>query len=166
MNEEYKNFVAELYERNITVLYNIAYLYIKNDADAQDMAEDVFVIALKKAKLLYKHENPDGWLYKTLYFKIKEYYRNKKYDISQEDLELLFTEDFDMHDMETKIVDNISFYEFLRTLPVRERKYIVYRYMAGMKIQEISEKLGLSQGAVKQLWFRAKKKLKKILKKP
>ena len=73
MNEEYKNFVAELYERNITVLYNIAYLYIKNDADAQDMAEDVFVIALKKAKLLYKHENPDGWLYKTLYFKIKEF---------------------------------------------------------------------------------------------
>ena len=168
MNEEYKNFIAELYEQNSIVLYNIAYSYIKNDADARDIVEDVFVLALKRVSSLYRHENPGGWLYKVLYYKLKEYYRSKNISISGDAVKILTEDEFDISDirsessLEQDVVERISFYRFLQTLPVRERKYIIYRYKAGMKIKDIADKLGISQGAVKQLWHRMKKKLKKI----
>ena len=168
MNEEYKNFISELYERNSLVLYNIAYSYLKDHENAQDIVEDVFVTALKKANLLYKHENPDGWLYKTLYYKLKEFFRGKVTEISEEQLKAALKDDsvlsdkYNMTDVEGKIIDEICFCEFLQSLPPKERKYIVYRYIFGMRIKEIAGKMGLSQGAVKQLWQRTKKRLKKI----
>lgn len=172
MDEENKIFISELYERNSRALYNIAYTYIKNPDDAQDIVEDIFVTALKKARQLYGYENPDGWLYKTLYYKLKEYYRGRITGISAGTVKAVSYEDIDIDEaaagvcFEDGLVDKIAFCEFLASLPVREREYIIYRYIIGMKIKEIADKMGVSQGAVKQLWQRAKKKLKKIFNAP
>lgn len=37
---------------------------------AEDMVQETFLIAWFKANELYQHENPKGWLYKTLSFLI------------------------------------------------------------------------------------------------
>src|SRR5262249_29482474 len=51
-------------------------------------------------------------------------------------------------------------YRFVRTLPDDQRRVILLRFVGEKSIREIAEELGRTEGAVKQLQFRALKTLR------
>jgi RNA polymerase sigma-70 factor (ECF subfamily) len=53
--------------------------------------------------------------------------------------------------------------EALRTLPRRQREVTVLRYYLGLDVREISEHLGVAEGTVKAMLFRARQSLATLL---
>ena len=162
MSEELKAFIATLYEKHSETLYRIIYSYINNSEDAHDLTEEIFLLAAKKAKMLYQHPNPDGWLFSAMKFKLKEYYRTQK------DSALLYDDLFfdinslpDNTNIEDKVLSDMSFNEFISELPDNTKNYILLRFKKDMKLKDISKDTNTSVGALKQIWYRFKRKIKK-----
>ncbi len=59
--------------------------------------------------------------------------------------------------------DTIEVADAVRTLPLRERQSVVLHYYLQMKIGEIASALGISEGAVKNALFRARRSLAKLI---
>ena len=56
--------------------------------------------------------------------------------------------------------------EALRALPRRQREVTVLRYYLGLDVREIAEHLGIAEGTVKAMLFRARQSLAALLHEP
>jgi RNA polymerase sigma-70 factor, ECF subfamily len=54
-------------------------------------------------------------------------------------------------------------WQVVSTLPVAEQQVLVYRFAREMSVREIATAMGRTEGAVKQLLFRAVKRLRQRL---
>ena len=72
---EKESFILQLYEKYYNYLIISALIYDVDQADADDLVQDVFEIAIRKVDTLMKHHDPRGWLVKTLENLIKNYHR-------------------------------------------------------------------------------------------
>jgi RNA polymerase sigma-70 factor, ECF subfamily len=54
-------------------------------------------------------------------------------------------------------------WEAVSTLPIVQQQVLVYRFARGMSVREIAAGVGRTEGAVKQLLFRAVKRLRQRL---
>jgi DNA-directed RNA polymerase specialized sigma24 family protein len=56
---------ADLVHRHIHLVHSVAFRYVGNSADAQDVTQAVFVILAKKAASLRQRSTLTGWLRST-----------------------------------------------------------------------------------------------------
>jgi RNA polymerase sigma factor (sigma-70 family) len=59
---------ADLVRRHIHLVYSVAFRYVGNSADAQDITQAVFVILARKTASLRQRTTITGWLYETTRF--------------------------------------------------------------------------------------------------
>src|ERR1022692_677926 len=59
---------TDLVHRHIHLVYSVAFRYVGNSPDAQDVTQAVFVILAKKAGSLRQRATLTGWLYETTRF--------------------------------------------------------------------------------------------------
>jgi RNA polymerase sigma factor (sigma-70 family) len=68
---------AELVHQHIHLVYSVAFRYVGNSPDAQDITQAVFVILAKKAASLRHRTTLTGWLYETTRFTAAALLRNQ-----------------------------------------------------------------------------------------
>lgn len=156
----YKNFV-----------YLIAYRYLKNHDDAEDITQEVFIKALEKLKGFRLESTIKTWLYRITVNYSKNFLRKKAlYSFFSIDKANEDDEGFDIPDstestgIEYKELEE-KFLQTVANLPEKQREVFSLRYFDKLSFNEISELLGTSVGGLKANYFHAIRKIADEMKK-
>ena len=143
-------------------LIRFAYLYVKDSAAAEDIAEDVFVALLLKKKPFTQTAKLTTYLYKIARNKSIDYLRRRKKTLPMEDVDVILHSECFERDLENK-ERNQTLYRCIASLPEQYREILLLHYFEDFSIPQICKILQKSAKQVYNLLSRAKLSLKKSL---
>ncbi len=150
MNKILTRFIMNLKK----TLYNIAYSYMHNVDDADDIVQDVFMKFLNSHEEFKTLNNLKYWLIRVTINTCKTYLKSSwKTKISLND------DVFEKTQINHKD-RNEELMEIVTSLPPKYNEVIILYYFDDLRIDEISKVLNVSQSAVKKRLERARKIIK------
>ena len=157
LTERDKKFFDKLYSENYSGICKYISVITNDRLPCDDIAQEVFIIALQKIKVLETHANPVKWLYITAKNIVMNNFKRKMTfsEIPTPD------EKLDMYTSKEEIIDStFSDYENILT---PEELYILKRhFIEGYSIKEISEEQSINRGTGTMRFSRIYKKIRKI----
>ena len=146
---------AELYELNFHRVYAYVSRRVQNREEAEDITSDVFHHALAKVKQFEPRGTPFvAWLFRIAANALADRWKaasRESRDVAPDELA-----DSEAHDIEQRAV----LFQLVDNLPADQRRVVIMRFVEQKSIREIAEEIHRTQGAVKQLQFRALEKLR------
>lgn len=163
----------EFVRKHQKFVYAVAYRYLKNEEDAEDIAQEAFINALKSMESFRGDSDVKTWLYRITVNLCNNALRKKKMVSffrygDKEDTEEFYNiadEDDTPYQSVERSEFREQFHKALNALPPKQRETFVLRYFEEMPYEEISKMLGTSTGALKANFFHAMKKISAELKK-
>jgi RNA polymerase sigma-70 factor, ECF subfamily len=148
---------GDLYEMHFERVYAFICLRVADRGTAEDLTSEVFHKALANLPRYRWRGVPfSAWLYKIAANCIADRSKQASREIpSSDDL----PEGSTIPDVE-EMDRRARLFRLVEKLPADQRKVIVQRFVEQRSIREIAEQLNRSEGAVKQLQFRALEKLR------
>ncbi len=159
----------EVYQKTYNYVYFRAKQVMKNEDDAMDLMQTVYMEAYKSIKSLDKAESIYSWLSSITFRQGMKIFQKKKEILLDEDFENIF-DAVETSDMDSR--PDISFErkeqqrlvaELIDSLPEVQRATMVAFYYDNIKIEEIAEVMDCSVGTVKSRLSYARQALKKKL---
>lgn len=151
---------ALLYQRTNPAVYGLALSYLKNSAEAEDIAQDTFVQIWHNAHRYQHHGKPMAWILTIArnlsLMRIRK--QNHLQDLPQDVWESLAIESPHLT-TEDRAVLTAAF----GVLSDQERRIILLHAVSGLKHREIADLLELPLTTVLSKYHRALKKLKNTL---
>lgn len=162
MNKSAKDeFLKELME----VAYEKVYIFIdRRQMDkgfVEDVVQETFLEAYKKAEVLMKHPNPLGWLYVTA--------RNKMMSLSDSNKDLCFFKNMEAVYLNSAKTEDVQYGEIeleesiKATISEKDYRMLCDYYLNGYNSEELAKKYGMGRGNLRMQVSRLKKKLRKAL---
>jgi RNA polymerase sigma-70 factor (ECF subfamily) len=143
-----------LYEANVDRVYAFIVRRVGNRQEAQDLTSEVFRRALANlAKFEWRGVPFAAWLYRMAANAIADHYQEKARERN-------VPHDDPPHDEITEAENRATLARHVERLPQEQRRVIVMRFLQDRSIRDIASELGKSDGAVKQLQWRALQKLR------
>ena len=147
---------AELYDAYFDRIYAYAVMRVRDREAAQDITSEVFHQALKNLpKFEWRGMPFSAWLYRIA--------SNAIVDRAAANARESGAEQVDCGDQDTGIEEveqRAAIHGLLRDLPDDQQRVIKMRFVEDCSIREIAKELSRSEGAVKQLQFRALQNLR------
>ncbi len=166
----------QLVTRHRGKVYAMIYNMVKNDADAWDISQEVFVKVWKALPKFEAKSKFSTWLFRIVHNAVYDWGRKRKITGAGElDDNLLREEDIEpgalTAPMSSSRPDKALELEELRArldkalemLPPQHREIILLREVQGMDYKEIAEVLHCSAGTVMSRLFYARQNLQKLL---
>jgi RNA polymerase sigma-70 factor (ECF subfamily) len=152
---------AELYEINFGRVYAFIARRVRDRNEIEDLTSEVFHQALAALPRFEWRGAPfAAWLFKiasnTIIDKINKTSKEKALTSLSDDLEVSSTEIEDIEEIEQRA----ALFELVERLPDDQRRVISLRFAEEKSIREVAEALSRSEGAIKQLQFRALQNLR------
>ncbi len=157
---------GELYARHSERIYRYCFNRLRSREEAEDATQTTFLNALRGLQRGVTPELEQAWLYKiaenVCLTRVRANVRRRRVE-SPTDLDPL-------HELiaspagEADALRGIE--DALARLPEQQRRAILLREWQGLSYREIADELGLSQGAVETLIFRARRSLARELERP
>jgi len=147
---------ADLYELYFYRVYAYVSTRVKNREESEDITSEVFHRALIKIKTFEWRDVPfSAWLFRIAANSIVDHWRKIRHqeNASASDLENAQVSDAD-------IERQAAIFQLVESLPEDQRQVVHLRFVEQKTIREIAQQIRRSEGAVKQLQFRALKKLR------
>jgi RNA polymerase sigma-70 factor, ECF subfamily len=152
---------AELYEQNFHRVYAYIARRVRDRAEIQDLTAQVFHRALANlGKYRWKGAPFSAWLYRIAANAIADRARQKV--LASVDQPNPAAESSTATDLEA-VERRARLFSAVDKLPDDQRRVIVMRFAEEKSVREIAGELGRSEGAVKQLQFRALENLRNRL---
>ena len=155
---------TELYDRNFDRIYRYIYVKVKDQAEAEDLTQDVFIRALEAISSYKWRDLPfAAWLFRIAHNRVVDHIRkaSKEKRASLDEARAVGMED------PVQIAEQHSEVQELRAalerLPEAQREVATLRFIAQLSIAEVAKMLGKSEGAVKALQFNATASLRKVI---
>ena len=146
---------AELYENNFGRVYAYIAHRVGNREEAQDLTAEVFHQALASLRGFEWRGLPfAAWLLGIASNVLSDRWRRV---IGQVEVA---TEDVDQAGVEDQVERRAMLYQLVDRLPADQRQVILRRFVARKTLREIASELGRSEGAIKQLQWRALQNLR------
>jgi len=156
-------------------VYNLALKMTRNEEDALDISQEAFVKAFRQLRNFRGDSRFSVWLYRLTYNLCIDFLRKKKpesnvvslnYEDDSGDITPLEIPDLrnlpEDSTIRSEMRKNIT--DSIKELPLKHRKVIAMREIAGMSYDEIAKTLNINVGTVKSRLARARLKLIDILK--
>ena len=154
--------LEQLVQRQSDNLIRFAYLYVKDSAAAEDIAEDTFVALLLKRPVFYQNAQFKTFLYRIAHNKCIDYLRKQKNKLPLQDVEaVLHTPCF-----ETELAEkerNRLLYLAMAELPQQYRDVLHLSYFENFSTSQICQILRKNTKQIYNLLSRAKASLKELL---
>nr|WP_284703629.1 sigma-70 family RNA polymerase sigma factor [Clostridium swellfunianum] len=153
--------LEKLYVKYHRELYLYAFSLCRDHHLAQDLTNETFLKALLSLENDIQHIK--YWLFRVCKNLFLDYVRKDKEITSTEGLDDILTLKETPLD---KIIDNEEkkrIYRLVLNLRPSYKEILILYYYCDFTLKEMSETTGLTEGAVKTLLFRARKKLKSAL---
>jgi RNA polymerase sigma-70 factor, ECF subfamily len=159
---------ACLYDRYVEQVYQFIYRRVKDHTIAEDITARVFFRALKSLPRFEWRGIPfGGWLIRIAGNLIHDHTGDAQRYVSlgewAEDGIDLATADPPMGEQYAERQVSSMLWQTVAALPMAEQQVVVYRFARDMSVREIATAMGRTEGAVKQLLFRAVKRLRQQL---
>lgn len=155
------------------LIYNTCLGIVKNEEDAEDLAQEVFVQVYQSIQGFKGESKLSTWLYRIAITKSLDHERKKKRKKRFGFVKSIFGEDAQveinppdfnhpgiLYDKKEKAV---ILFKAIDKLPENQRVAFVLSKVEGLSYQEISEVMQTSVSAIESLLHRAKNNLRKIL---
>lgn len=151
-----KREIDRIVEEYSDMLLRIALHHIHNYAQAQDIVQDAFIKYLYKSPEFESRGKEKAWLIRVTSNLCKDHLKHwwfrKRTDLSYEDMT------YNQHQ------ETYEMLEIVEQLPYHQRNAVYLYYYEEMSIREISEIYQVKESTVSSWLFRARKKLKELLK--
>ncbi len=152
---------AELYEQHFHRVYAYVARRVRDRAEVQDLTAQVFHRALANlGKFKWKGSPFAAWLYRIASNAIADQAKQKMRESSDQPNPA--SQSSTATDLE-EVERCARLFSAVDKLPEDQRRVIVMRFADEQSIREIADELGRSEGAVKQLQFRALENLRNRL---
>ena len=146
---------SELYTRNFHVVYAYVARRVASREEAEDVTSEVFHRALANLKRFEWRGAPfAAWLTRIAANAIADRWRLRARESDDPPGEEL--SDPSMEGLERRA----ALFQLVDGLPEDQRRVIVWRFVEQKSIREIAQELHRTEGAIKQLQFRALEKLR------
>jgi RNA polymerase sigma-70 factor, ECF subfamily len=146
---------GELYEQNFERVYAFIVRRVRNRHEAEDVTAEVFQHALANlSKFEWRGVPFAVWLFRIAANATADRWKKlsrEAIDPATDDLEQSHWPDIERH---------VSLFKLVNDLPADQRSVILKRFIEEKSIREIAQELQRSEGAVKQLQFRALENLR------
>ena len=149
---------AELYDRHFERVYAFIARRIHRREDVQDLTADVFHQALAGlGRFEWRGAPFAAWLLRIAANAVIDRGRRlaKEHDNPASDIE-----EIQSHDPVEQLEEQARLFRLVHALPADQRSVILARFVEQRSIREMAVQLGRTEGAVKQLQFRALKNLR------
>jgi RNA polymerase sigma-70 factor (ECF subfamily) len=145
---------AELYEINFERVYAYAVRRVGNRAEAEDLTADVFHQALANLKRFEWRGIPfAAWLFRIAANLISDRWQRSGREVADDSGQI---ESAQVSPVEIEEVERrATLYRLVDTLPEEQRRVVVLRFVEQKSIKEVAHQIRKTEGAVKQLQFRA-----------
>ena len=152
---------SELVRRHQQVTYNLAYRFMRDSTQAEDMAQEAFVKAFRLLKGFRGDSSFSTWLYRvTSSVCLTELGRRKR----RGEVELQPTH---YNKAAVEPTYNLDLPDHIRRcvtqLSDRYAEIVTLYYLKGISYEEIAESLDIPMGTLKTWMFRARKQLRSIV---
>ena len=155
---------ADIYEEYFALVYAYVVRRVRDRSTAEDLTSDVFHKALANLPRFKWTGAPfASWLFRIASNLIADRAKRKaKTSATSEEIELIPQDS--RKDSQSGLEDverQAQLFRLVDGLPEDQRRVVALRFAEDKSIKEISNELGRSEGAVKQLQFRALENLRK-----
>lgn len=146
---------AELYECNFERVYAYVVKRVGDRAETEDVTAEVFHHALAKLHSFEWRGVPfAAWLYRIAANLIADRWQRQRREQPIEDperIEAVAGRNSDLQEVERRA----TLFRLVETLPAEQQRVIALRFVQEKSIREVADEIGKTEGAVKQLQFRA-----------
>ena len=139
------------------MVYKIAYRYVANPTDADDVFSETFLAYFKKERTFEEEEHRKAWLIRVTINCAKDLLRGKT---PWEELNEEIAED---NTFSLDSEEQLDLRAAIQQLRLEYREVICLHYLDGLSIQDISAILGRNENTVKTHLARGREKLRKFL---
>jgi RNA polymerase sigma-70 factor, ECF subfamily len=154
--------VVQLFREHYRMLYRTAYSMLDNSADAEDVPQTIFLKLLRSGLPPDLKRNPQGYLYRAAVNLSLNVIRSRRRQRLSDDIDRL---EIAIDRTSTKAEEDIRQHvaEAIADLEPEIAQMLLLRYVHGYSDAEIAKILGTSRGAVAMRLFRARARLKNLL---
>jgi len=155
MEENLSQTIEEIYARNVNMIYQVSFSYMRNKADTEDVVEDVFVNLLKTKIVFESFEHEKAWLLRTAINLCKnalKHWRRRNADI----------DDYENIQGENPFAPSETLRAVME-LPDKYKEVIYLHYYEGYTTAEIAQILKRNHSTIRNHLQEAKKILKGVL---
>ena len=145
----------ELYEPVYQDMYRLAYYYLGNSQDAEDVVGETVLKAYEKFASLRKKEAFKSWIFTILVNQCMTFLRKKN---AKGVSELVWEPSFELN-----LEDGAVAEDLLSVLSEEEQQIVVLSVFGGYKGEEIARVLHIKHGTVRTKYRRALKKMERYL---
>ena len=149
----------QIYDKYHLVVYGICYRYARNEADALDLTQDVFLKVYKNLGKFRMESKLFTWLYRITVNTCISFKRHERC------LEPLPTREPGTAPPGKRMRLKVAIDEALAKLPDRQRMTFILHHYEGHTFEEIGEIMDITTGAAKANHHHAVKKLRFLLRK-
>ena len=164
--EEQRNILSEFYLKAHNRLYAIAYSKLHNSQSAEDAVQETFLrIATHPEKFFSLEDNKRHILSDIIIRNVSIDMIRKNCKVSPEELSEEFVDEMQLS-LEDSVLGEISrneLLEFINTLPRLQKDVLTLHGSFGFSGREIAEELGISETAVRQRLYLARKAVIKFV---
>ncbi len=156
--------LARLYDEYYDKIARYISIRIGNQAEAEDMAGEVFLKALESLDSYQERGAPmQAWLFKIAHNLLVDYVRkvSKRKTIPIDTLEI--SDRVNLEETVERQLQSEKLSQALKQLTPSQREVIGLRFFAGLTSTEVGKILGKSSGAVREMQSAAVKSLRKLM---
>ena len=144
---------ADLYEVNFERVYAYAVRRVRDRAEAEDVTSEVFHQALANLKRFEWRGIPfAAWLFRIAANLISDRWQRSGREITDEEtIDAAQVSPAEIEEVERRA----TLFKLVDTLPAEQKNVVVLRFVEQKSIKEVARAIRKTEGAVKQLQFRA-----------
>ena len=153
-----KDYISDFLDKYSDMVLRIAYTYLKNRADAEDIVQDVFLRIIDKKPSFNDESHEKSWLIRATINmcknKVNMFWNKNKCSIDD-------VQEFAVSD---KYNTDTSVFQAVMALGEKYRVVVYMYYYEGYSTPEIADVIGKNETTIRSLLHRARNKLKDMLK--
>lgn len=157
---------GKLYDMYVDRVYRHLYYRVGNNADAEDLTQQVFLKAWQAIDRYKKTASPFvAWLMTISHNLVVDFYRTKKNKTYLEANDTVDDSTLSPEQVTEARFEQQQLRRVILQLPGEQQQVVLLRFIEGFEFKEIASLLGKSEGAIRVMLHRALARLRQILEK-
>ncbi len=153
----------QVYDMYCRAMYNTAFNFVKNEAVAEDMAQEGFIKAFRKIETFNEEVTFGAWLKRIVINLCLDWLKKRKLNVVSIDSSNIQVPDEDNWEVDDSITMK-CINESIKKLPDKYKVVLKLFLLEGYDHQEIAQILNITEVSSRSQLFRGKNKLKELLK--
>ncbi|PYZ99144.1 RNA polymerase factor sigma C [Alteribacter lacisalsi] len=147
-------------------ILHMAYTYVKNEATAEDLTQDVFIKCYEKLDQFHGRSSLKTWLYCVAANHFRDYlksWHHRKVSLNEKVLSYFPSQNRNVEETVVARDDEQQLSEAVMALPVKYREVVFLHYYEELPLADVSRMTGVNTNTLKTRLTRARQLLKEMI---